>query len=164
MSSAADASGPNGFENFEELRRAVGWSMTPPPPVVHQQVLALFAEAHAIAPRRRRSIATRVDDRELLVVRSDSPGEHLVYSSDLADVVIEVDDQVIHGQVLPIVRPTPAAFAVTVIDGPTGARSYEGDENGAFSLPPLPAGDYRLLLDNTHLEIELDVRVDGNLL
>ena len=149
-------------DDVAALRDAVGWSMHRPPPVVTQQLLTLFDEAHGMAPPRQRTVAHRADDREPLLVRSASidPNAHsVVFTSELADVVVEIGDGVVTGQVIPIVRPTPAAFAVTVLDGPTGARSFDGGEDGTFSLPRLDPGWYRLLLDNTHLEIELEVEV-----
>jgi len=162
MPPEASSSDHSRFHNdIDRLTTAVGWSMVPPPEVVRQQVLNLFDEHHGLAPVRQHTTAHRVQERELLVVRADDQASHLVYASPLADVAISVDNGIISGQVIPIVRPTPAAFSVTVIDGPTDARSFEGDRDGGFSLPPVADGHYRLLLDNTHLEIELDVQVTG---
>lgn len=147
-------------EHPERARRLIGWSMTPPPPVVHQRLLSLFADAHGRVARRR-VVAHRVPEREALVVRADDADTHHVFTSDVADIAVSVSDGVISGHVLPIERPTPAAFAVSVIDGPTIVRSSEGDELGGFELPPVAPGTYRLLLDNTHLEIEVEVEVEG---
>ena len=149
----------NIWTDIGQLKDTVGWSMTPPPAAVRQQLLAMFDEATGQAPTRRHATATRTRERELLLVRNDVGGEHLVYTSEIADVAVRIDQGVVSGQVIPIVRPTPAAFVATVVDGPTGARSFEGDSSGNFELPTLAPGSYRLLLDNTHLEIELELDV-----
>ena len=140
------------------LNPLVGWSMQQPPPVVRQQLDHLFAAHHETAPSRRYASATRVRDRETMVVRGDDSSECAVYTSDLADVTVRVEEGRISGHIIPIVRPTPSAFAVTVVEQPS-IRSYEGNESGSFELTPLGPGSYQLILDNTHLEILIDVEI-----
>jgi len=154
-----DNSQPEMWDDIGQLKKTVGWSMSQPPAALHQQLLSMFDEATSQALPRRHAAAQRTRERELLLLRNNDSGLHFVYTSEIADIAVQIDRGVVSGQVIPIVRPTPAAFVATVVDGPTGARSFEGDEAGNFRLPPLAPGSYRMLLDNTHLEIELELDV-----
>ena len=146
--------------NLEELAGRVAWSLVPPPAAVHQQLLHLFADHHGTAPRRMRATATRVDTRAPLLVRGDQV-EKMVFTCELGDVVVDLDGDSVLGSVIPLVRPTPSAFSITVVDHPH-IRSHEGGEDGSFSLSGIPEGRQRLLLDNTHLEIEFEIEVGGS--
>ncbi|MBN4047382.1 hypothetical protein JYT71_00075 [Acidimicrobiaceae bacterium AH-315-P05] len=144
--------------DLEAVSESARWSMTAPPPVSQQQLLHMFADHHGQAPKRLRAVAHLVVDRELLVVRGEHDPAQSAHTCELGDVLLKVDNGRVSGSVLPVVRPTPSAFAATAIDQPS-VRSYEGDESGNFALGPLLPGRHRILLDNTHLEIELEVDV-----
>lgn len=146
--------------DLDALTGKVAWSMIPPPPAVHQQLLHLFADRHGHAPRRQHAVAHRVDDRAPLLVRGDTV-EKMVFTSELGDIVVDLDGDTVVGSVIPLVRPTPGAFSITAIDHPQ-LRSHEGGEDGSFRLAELPNGRQRLLLDNTHLEIEFEVEIGGD--
>lgn len=146
--------------DLEALTGRVAWSLIPPPPAVHQQLLHMFDDHHGVAPRRQRATARPVDDRAPMLVRGET-AQQRIYTCDLGDVVVDVTGDRVSGSVIPLVRPTPSAFSVTVIGHPE-IRSHEGGTDGSFALSGIPAGRQRLLLDNTHLEIEIDIDVENH--
>lgn len=142
---------------------SASWSMARPSAVVHQRLQHVFDEHHGVAPQRRRAVAAESAVRTALLVRSDEPRDSVIdqiFTSELGDISLRVDGDTVAGTVIPLIRPTPGAFAVAMRDQPH-VRSYAGDNDGGFSLGDLPAGRHWLVVDNTHLEIEFEVNIGG---
>jgi hypothetical protein len=144
-----------------------------PPPIVRQQLAARFAQwrdtERALADEIRRFDATVLfDSRERPVVagvRGTLADEvvHLAYTSDAADLVLDVQRVPGHrvridGQVLPADAGGPSIFEATVSGAQFTIRTVDGDRLGRFRLDGVPEGAERLEVTNG--TITLTVRLD----
>jgi len=86
---------------------------------------------------------------------------HLVYSSEVADVVLDlyqVPPQCavnISGQVLPTSTTAADSFLVELIGATETVDATLSDETGEFDFEPVPAGEYRIVLRHEAREITI---------
>lgn len=85
----------------------------------------------------------------------------LIYSSDLADVALNVHVQAgsqeidLDGQIFPLDDADPAGFVVQLLQDGVERRLTASDTVGKFSLAGLPSGQYNLVIDSDQAEIEI---------
>ena len=85
----------------------------------------------------------------------------LIYSSDLADVALNIRAQSagpqidLDGQIFPLDDSDPAGFVVQLLQDGVERRLTTCDAVGRFGLPGLPAGAYVLIAAGDQGEIEL---------
>lgn len=131
------------------LARAMGIfrsRATPTPPLsgLHRRILAVLRfDSKGLAPA--------------FGVRSGAPGpRQLLYSAEAydLDLRIEVSDQewIVSGQVL----GESVSGGRVVLQGDVGTKQATLNEQSEFALPPAQAGNYKLILHLTDVDVEVD--------
>ncbi len=157
------------LREFLQLSRSV--VLADPPAEVRQAANAAFA-AYAEARRppsllQRLSAALTADSWQRLSlagvrnVTLHTDPRQLIYSSDLADVALNVQVQSggqdidLDGQIFPLDDSEPAGFVVQLLHDGVELRLTTSDAAGKFSLAGLPSGQYELVIAGDQAEIEL---------
>ncbi|MBK8985142.1 MAG: hypothetical protein IPM39_03530 [Chloroflexi bacterium] len=157
------------LHDFLQISRTT--TLINPPPTVRQAATAAFAayaQAKRPSSRLQNLIATLTADNwqrlSLAGVRNITLGttpRQLIYSSDLADVALNIQAQTdggqidLNGQLFPLDDSDPGDFIVQLLQDGLERRLDSCNDLGKFSLTGLPAGVYELLLSSGQMEIEI---------
>ncbi len=141
-----------------------------PPPEVRNTLVDRFEE-YAAGKRRsgwlKRVVARLSFDSNLqpaLGLRTTGASEsqrHLVYSSEVADVTINLrwrpHDGLadLYGQIFPVDGTDPGAFGAQLLNGASEAATTAANDLGEFSFGALPPGTYEVLACSDQAEIRL---------
>lgn len=155
----------------EFLQTSAGARLADPPPQVRQAARAAFAAyAHSRRPPgvvsmlRALLISDSWQRLSLAGVRNatlHTAPRQLIYSSELADVALNVQAQRgsqridLDGQIFPLDEAEPASFVVQLLRDGVELRLTASDAAGKFSLASLPPDQYHLIIGGDRAEIEL---------
>lgn len=155
----------------EFLQLSAGLVLAEPPAEVRRAATAAFT-AYAQAKRSPGILQTlsamltsdswqRLSLAGVRNVTLHTAPRQLIYSSDVADVALNVHAQSgsqqidLSGQIFPLDDSEPAGFVVQLLQDGIELRLTASDAAGKFSLAGLPLGQYDLVISGDQAEIEL---------
>jgi hypothetical protein len=135
------------------------------PPHVIKRALKLYREKHVqqntSSDLRRRVLAVLHFDSIRLTpafgVRSGKPGaRQLLFNTNVNEIDLRIEPEgqawLVSGQIL----GGKTGSGTAVLEGATGVRETALNELNEFTLPPVEAGTYKLILNLTDVEVEIE--------